>query len=191
MYIVSVISISDRNSAQCEGEDVSSQWAFPILRFPSWYVTLAKIEKFRVRDFVTSSESPGLKRRKISGFTIPLDVPTINEFTYEMMVKFIDLKLIRIQLQIFSVRENVLHIQSNNHPFFAVSLLQAIRLLCCCCSVATIRRCCDSRRLMMRTAELWGQGGLRSAKPARLLVSKMEIFRTFKTSSSWYTTSTE
>ena len=34
MYIVSVISISDRTSAQCEGEDVSSQWAFPILRFP-------------------------------------------------------------------------------------------------------------------------------------------------------------
>ena len=34
IYIVSVISISDRTSAQCEGEDVSSQWAFPILQFP-------------------------------------------------------------------------------------------------------------------------------------------------------------
>ena len=48
MYIVSVISISDRNSAQCEGE-VSSLWAFPILQFHCffcWYVTWAKIEKF-------------------------------------------------------------------------------------------------------------------------------------------------
>ena len=126
-----------------------SHFAIPLL-----VCDFGQNRKIPVRDFVTSSESPGLKRRKISGFAIPLDVPTINEFTYEMMVKFIDLKLIRIQLQIFSVRENVLHIQSNNHPFFAVSLLQAIRLLCCCCSVATIRRCCDSRRLMMRTAEL-------------------------------------
>ena len=33
MYIVFVISISDRTSAQFEGEDVSSLWELPILRF--------------------------------------------------------------------------------------------------------------------------------------------------------------
>ena len=49
MHIVSVILISDRNSAQCEGEDLSSQWTFPILRFPCEFVTLAKIEKFLFR----------------------------------------------------------------------------------------------------------------------------------------------
>ena len=38
-----------------------------------------------------------------------------------------------------SVRENLkcLLIQSNHHSFFAVSSLQALRLLCGCCSVAT------------------------------------------------------
>ena len=44
------------------------------------------------------------------------------------MVKFIYLKLIQIK-HLVSVRENVLLIQSNHHPFFAVSSLQALRLL--------------------------------------------------------------
>ena len=44
-----------------------------------------------------------------------------------------------------SVKENVLLIQSNHHPSFAVSSLQALRLLHGCCSVATRRRCCDCK----------------------------------------------
>ena len=57
-----------------------------------------------------------------------------------------------------SVKENVLLIQSNHHSSFAVSSLQALRLLRGCCSVATRRHCCDGRRLVLRTAEQGGRG---------------------------------
>ena len=73
MEIIFVISISNRTSAQCEGEDVSFQWTFPILWFPCWYVTSAQIEKFL---FGTSSRRQkvlGPKDEIISGFAIPLD----------------------------------------------------------------------------------------------------------------------
>ena len=60
-----------------------------------------------------------------------------------------------------SVREQISLIQSNNDPFFAVSLLPAVRLLCCCCSMATGRRCCDSTcRVLLRTTEWGGLEGL-------------------------------
>ena len=58
-----------------------------------------------------------------------------------------------------SVKENVLLIQPNHHSSFAVSSLQALRLLRGCCSVATRRRCCDGKRRVLRTAEQGGRGG--------------------------------
>ena len=54
-----------------------------------------------------------------------------NEFTYEIMVQFI--KYSGFRSKCASVRENVLLIQSNHHSFFAVSSLQALRLLRGCC----------------------------------------------------------
>ena len=75
MYIVSTISIRDRNSAQCKGEDVSSWWAFPILRFTCWYVTWAQIEKFLFGISSHRQKFPGPKDEIISGFAIPLDAP--------------------------------------------------------------------------------------------------------------------
>ena len=80
-----------------------------------------------------------------------------NEFTYEIMVEFI--KYSRFSSKFVSVGENVLLIQSNHHSFFAVSSLQALRLLRGRCSVATRRRCCDGKRRVMRTAEQGGRGG--------------------------------
>ena len=53
------------------------------------------------------------------------------------MVEFIDLEVFRIQLQIYFSEGNLLLIQSNHHTFFAVSSLQALRLLCGCYFVAT------------------------------------------------------
>ena len=58
-----------------------------------------------------------------------------------------------------SVKEIVLLVQSNHHPSFAVSSLQALRLLRGCCSVATRRHCCDGRRRVLRTAGQGGRGG--------------------------------
>ena len=75
-----------------------------------------------------------------------------------------------------SVWGNVLLIQSNHHSLFAVSLLQALRLLRGCCLVASKRRCCNGKRLVLLTAEQGGRWGpckqiwtslaLRSAGPA-------------------------
>ena len=73
------------------------------------------------------------------------------------MVEFI--KYSGFTSKFVSVRENVLLIQSNHHSFFAVSSLQALRLLRGCCSVATRRRCCDGKRRVLRTAEQEGRGG--------------------------------
>ena len=53
---------------------------------------------------------------------------------------------------------NVLLIR-NPLPFFAVSSLQALRLLHGCCCVAARRRCCDSRCSVLRTAEQGRSGG--------------------------------
>ena len=77
MYIVSTISIRDRNSAQCKGEDVSSLWAFLILLFPCWYVTWAQIEKFLFGISSRRQKVPGPKDEIISGFAIPLDAPNV------------------------------------------------------------------------------------------------------------------
>ena len=63
MHIVSVILISDRNSAQCKGEDLSSQWAFPILRFPCEFVSLARIEKFLFGNSSRRQKVPGPKTK--------------------------------------------------------------------------------------------------------------------------------
>ena len=52
----------------------------------------------------------------------------LNKFTPEIMVEFINLKLIWIQIQICLVRENGLLIQSNHRPFFVGSSLLALRL---------------------------------------------------------------
>ena len=77
-----------------------------------------------------------------------------NEFTYEIIFEFINLKSFWIQIQLqISVKENALLIQGNYHPFFAVSSLQALRLLHGCCSVVTRRCCCDGRRRVLHTAE--------------------------------------
>ena len=59
MYIESVISISDRTSAQCEGKDVSSQSHFAI---PLLICDLGPNRKIPLWNFVMSSESPGPKR---------------------------------------------------------------------------------------------------------------------------------
>ena len=75
MYIVSTISITDRKSAQCKGEDVSSWWGFPILRFPCWYVTWAQIKKFLFGISSRRQKVPGPKDEIISGSAIPLDAP--------------------------------------------------------------------------------------------------------------------
>ena len=80
MYIVSVISISDRTSARCKGGDVSSQWAFPILLSPCWYVTWAQIEKFLFRISSRRQKVPGRKDEINSEIAIPLDAPIIFEF---------------------------------------------------------------------------------------------------------------
>ena len=82
-----------------------------------------------------------------------------NEFTYEIMV--INLNYSRSSFKFVSVRKNVLIIQNNHQPFFAVSSLHALRLLCgCCqCSVVTRLHCCNGRRLVLLTAEQGGRGG--------------------------------
>ena len=82
-----------------------------------------------------------------------------NEFTYESMVEFINLEVFRIQFLIYFSEGKCLLIQSNHHSFFAVSSLQALRLLCGCCSVETRRRCFDSRGLVLSTTEQRGCGG--------------------------------
>ena len=64
-----------------------------------------------------------------------------------------------LSFKFVSVRGNILLIQSNHHPIFAVSSLQALMLLHGCCSVATRWHCCDSRRRMLSTAEQGGRGG--------------------------------
>ena len=69
------------------------------------------------------------------------------------------LKYSGFSFKFISVRGNVLLIQSNHHSFFAVSSLQALRLLRGCCSVATRRRCCNGKRRVLRTAEQGGPGG--------------------------------
>ena len=71
-YIVFVISISCRSSAQCKGKDLSSQWAFPILLFPSLNVTWAQIEKFLFGILSRRQKVQGPKDEIISGFAIPL-----------------------------------------------------------------------------------------------------------------------
>ena len=87
-----------------------------------------------------------------------------------------------------SVKENVLLIQSNHHPSFAVSTLQGLRLLCGCCLVATRRFCCYCRRRVLCTAEQGGCGGPCGqgrnwhGDLLSLLVSKKETSETFK---SW------
>ena len=48
-----------------------------------------------------------------------------NEFTYEIMVEFIHLKLFLIQLQSSFSKGKCLLIKGNHHPSFAVSSLQA------------------------------------------------------------------
>ena len=56
-------------------------------------------------------------------------------------LNLLDLNLSWFSFKIASVRENVLLVQSNHHPFFAlfaVSSLPALRHLCCCCSVAIL-----------------------------------------------------
>ena len=69
------------------------------------------------------------------------------------------LKYSWFSFKFISVRKNVLIIQSNHHCFFAVSSLQALRLLCGCCSAATKRRCCNCWRRVLHTAEQGGRGG--------------------------------
>ena len=101
MYIVSVISISDRTSAQCEGEDVSSQWAFPILRFPvgCWHVTLAQIEKFLFGISSRRQKVPGPKDETNSGFSIPLDAPNETQLSlrqFKAQLTFEDFSLLCI-----------------------------------------------------------------------------------------------
>ena len=54
------------------------------------------------------------------------------------------------------MRKQILLIQSNNDPFFAVSSLPEFRLLCCCCSVATGQRCCHGRLLVLLHTARWG-----------------------------------
>ena len=115
----------------------------------------------------------------------------INEFTYEIMIEFIKLKLIWIPLQIcFSELEwrnkfySSKRFQSDNDQFVAVNSLAALRMLSCCCLMATGLRCCDGRRrVLQRTAELGGLEGLdgrrwtslasRSAWPACQLWRKL------------------
>ena len=60
-----------------------------------------------------------------------------------------------------SVKENVLLVQSNHHPFFAVSSMQALRLLCQWygCSVATRQSCCYFTLGVLLTTEQGGCGG--------------------------------
>ena len=55
-----------------------------------------------------------------------------------------------------SVMEQILLIQSNHNPFFAVSSLPALRLLRGCCSMATGRRGCDCRRRVLQRTVVWG-----------------------------------
>ena len=78
MYIVSVISISDRTSAQCEGEDVLSvgisHFAIPCWHH-QWHVTWAQIEKFLFGISSRRQKVPGSKDETYSGFAIPLDAP--------------------------------------------------------------------------------------------------------------------
>ena len=73
MYLVSVIPVSNRASAQCKGKDVSSHWAFPILQFPCRYVTWAQIEKFLFVILSCHQKVPGQKNEIISSFAISLD----------------------------------------------------------------------------------------------------------------------
>ena len=79
-----------------------------------------------------------------------------NEFTYEIMVEFINFTLFWVQLQIcFSEGKcfTCLLFQRNHHLFFAVSSLPALSLL----------RCCYGRRLMLCSTTEWGgHGGLMS-----------------------------
>ena len=72
------------------------------------------------------------------------------------MVEF--MKYSRFSTKFVSVRENVLLIQSNHHSFFAVSSLQALRLLHGCCSVVTRLHCCNGKHLVLPTAEQGGHG---------------------------------
>ena len=74
MYIVFAISISDRSSTQCQGKDVSSQWAFPILQFPVG-MTWAHIEKFLFGISSCSQKVLGRKDEINLRFAIPLDAP--------------------------------------------------------------------------------------------------------------------
>ena len=62
-----------------------------------------------------------------------------------------------------SMREHILLIQRNNKPFFAVSSLPALWLLCCCCLpvIATGQSCCNCRcQVLLCTAEWGGLEGL-------------------------------
>ena len=63
----------------------------------------------------------------------------------------------RFSFEFLAARENVLLIQSNHNPFFAVGPLPALRLLRWCSWVATGRRC-DGRLRMLHTAEQGGRG---------------------------------
>ena len=76
--------------------------------------------------------------------------------------------------KLISVSENVLLIQSNHHSFFAVSSLQAQKLLRGCCLVATRRRCCNGKRRVLHAAE---QGGCRGPCKHMTDVTGVEISR--------------
>ena len=88
----------------------------------------------------------------------------MNEFTYEIMVEFINLKWIWIQLQICFRKGNKFY----SSKVIMISPLQsahcqlpALRLLHCCCSMATGLHCCNGRRRMLLcTAECCGLKGL-------------------------------
>ena len=81
----------------------------------------------------------------------------MSELIYELILKYS-----WINFKFISVRENVLLIQSNHHCFFAVSSLEALRLLCGCWSVTNrLHYCCNCRlrRQVLWTAEQGGCGG--------------------------------
>ena len=60
----------------------------------------------------------------------------LNFFTWIHWLNSLILNCSWFSFKSVSVREQILLIQSNNDPFFAVSSLWAVRLLCCCCSQA-------------------------------------------------------
>ena len=84
----------------------------------------------------------------------------INELTYEIMVEFIELKLIWIQLQLEICFQWGNKFYSSNEIFTLLRLsslsLPALRLCCCCCSMATGLHGSYGRRWVLLCTADWG-----------------------------------